>query len=301
MGPRGYHGPRARAPALWTVRPPAARPPCYTTAVSRLLDDCLAANRRWAAQAVADDPDYFKRLEAVQRPDLLWIGCADSRLPPNEIIGRVPGEVFVHRNVANVVEHTDVNCLSVLQYAIDVLQVKHVIVCGHYGCGGVRAALSPPAAGPHRQLAAPHPRRPPVAPRGAVGDRRPGRPRRPAGRAQRRGPGRQRLPHHDRPGRLAARPVGHRPRLDLQAVRRPVAGSRRGRVDPRADPPRVPPVHLSGSPTRRPASSTCASPTARDRRRLVQRRLPLRLSALISAAARLRLASSFGSLAAITR
>ncbi len=113
----------------------------YTTPVS-LLDDCFAANRRWAESAVADDPAFFARLEALQNPDLLWIGCSDSRLPPNEIIGRVPGELFVHRNVANLVEHTDVNCLSVLQYAIDVLKVKHVIVCGHYGCGGVRAAMS---------------------------------------------------------------------------------------------------------------------------------------------------------------
>ena len=112
-----------------------------------LLEECFDANRRWAASTVADDPDFFKRLEAVQRPDLLWIGCSDSRLPPNEIIGRVPGELFVHRNVANVVEHTDVNCLSVLQYAIDVLGVKHVIVCGHYGCGGVRAAMSSQALG----------------------------------------------------------------------------------------------------------------------------------------------------------
>jgi carbonic anhydrase len=111
--------------------------------VSDLLDDCFAANRRWAETAVANDPQFFARLEALQNPDLLWIGCADSRLPPNEIIGRKPGELFVHRNVANLVEHTDVNCLSVLQYAIDVLEVKHVIVCGHYGCGGVRAALSP--------------------------------------------------------------------------------------------------------------------------------------------------------------
>jgi carbonic anhydrase len=108
----------------------------------RLLEDCFAANRLWAAKQTAEDPQYFKRLEALQSPELLWIGCSDSRLPPNEIIGRVPGELFVHRNVANLVEHTDVNCLSVLQFAIDVLRVKHVIVCGHYGCGGVRAAMS---------------------------------------------------------------------------------------------------------------------------------------------------------------
>jgi carbonic anhydrase len=107
-----------------------------------LLKDCFDANRKWAADMCASEPGFFKRLEALQNPDLLWIGCSDSRLPPNEIIGRMPGEVFVHRNVGNLVEHTDVNCLSVLQYAIDVLQVKHVIVCGHYGCGGVRAAMS---------------------------------------------------------------------------------------------------------------------------------------------------------------
>jgi carbonic anhydrase len=107
-----------------------------------LLDECFAANRRWAEKASAEDPGFFKRLESLQNPELLWIGCSDSRLPPNEIIGRAPGELFVHRNVGNLVEHTDVNCLSVLQYAIDVLQVKHVIVCGHYGCGGVRAAMS---------------------------------------------------------------------------------------------------------------------------------------------------------------
>jgi carbonic anhydrase len=108
----------------------------------RLLDQCFVANRAWAKAAVEEDPDFFKRLEELQSPELLWIGCSDSRLPPNEIIGRSPGELFVHRNVANLVEHTDVNCLSVLQYAIDVLRVKHVIVCGHYGCGGVRAAMA---------------------------------------------------------------------------------------------------------------------------------------------------------------
>lgn len=106
-----------------------------------LLDECFAANRRWAAKQVQADPEYFTRLEALQAPDLLWIGCSDSRIPANQIIGRKPGEVFVHRNVANVVEHTDVNCLSVLQYAVDVLKVKHVVVVGHYGCGGVRAAM----------------------------------------------------------------------------------------------------------------------------------------------------------------
>jgi carbonic anhydrase len=110
--------------------------------VSRLLDECFDANRKWAENTRAEDPNFFKRLESLQNPDLLWIGCSDSRLPPNEIIGKAPGEVFVHRNVANLVEHTDVNCLSVLQYAIDVLQVKHVVVVGHYGCGGVRAAMS---------------------------------------------------------------------------------------------------------------------------------------------------------------
>jgi carbonic anhydrase len=107
-----------------------------------LLDECFAANRKWAAEMVERDPGYFKRLESIQRPELLWIGCSDSRVPANQLLNLPPGDVFVHRNIANVVEHTDVNCLSVLQYAIDVLQVKHVIVTGHYGCGGVRAAMS---------------------------------------------------------------------------------------------------------------------------------------------------------------
>lgn len=107
-----------------------------------LLEECFAANRKWAADTVREDPGFFKRLEAQQAPDLLWIGCSDSRIAANQIIGRAPGEVFVHRNVANVVEHTDVNCLSVIQYAVEVLKVKHVVVVGHYGCGGVRAALS---------------------------------------------------------------------------------------------------------------------------------------------------------------
>ena len=106
-----------------------------------LLDECFAANRKWAGDAVAGDPNFFKRLESLQNPDLLWIGCSDSRLPPNEIIGRKPGELFVHRNVANLVLQTDLNCLSVIQYAVEALRVQHIIVCGHYGCGGVLAAL----------------------------------------------------------------------------------------------------------------------------------------------------------------
>ncbi|HDR46385.1 MAG TPA: carbonate dehydratase [Geoalkalibacter subterraneus] len=98
-------------------------------------------NRRWAASKVEEDPEFFKRLQNQQAPRYLWIGCADSRVPANEICGLDPGEMFVHRNVANVVVHSDVNCLSVIQYAVEVLKVEHIIVCGHYGCGGVNAAL----------------------------------------------------------------------------------------------------------------------------------------------------------------
>ena len=104
------------------------------------LPDLFDNNRRWARRIVDHDPDFFRSLAEQQLPKYLWIGCADSRVPANEIVGLRPGELFVHRNVANVVVHTDLNCLSVLQYAIDVLKVEHVVVCGHYGCGGVRAA-----------------------------------------------------------------------------------------------------------------------------------------------------------------
>lgn len=105
------------------------------------LDRLLHNNQAWAADRVKRDPSFFSRLATQQAPEFLWIGCSDSRVPANEIVGLDPGELFVHRNVANVVVHTDLNCLSVLQFAVDVLKVKHVIVCGHYGCGGIRAAM----------------------------------------------------------------------------------------------------------------------------------------------------------------
>ena len=104
------------------------------------LEKLFERNRRWAAAMVAADPGYFAKLVLHQSPEYLWIGCSDSRVPANEILDLPPGDVFVHRNIANVVVHTDLNCLSVLQYAVDVLGVRHVIVCGHYGCGGVAAA-----------------------------------------------------------------------------------------------------------------------------------------------------------------
>ncbi len=105
--------------------------------IDRLLDN----NRAWSADIRRRDPEFFPKLARQQKPSYLWIGCADSRVPANEIVGLLPGEMFVHRNIANVVAHSDLNCLSVLQYAIDVLQIRHVIVCGHYGCSGVRAVV----------------------------------------------------------------------------------------------------------------------------------------------------------------
>ncbi|MCG3209530.1 MAG: Carbonic anhydrase 2 [Anaerolineae bacterium] len=107
----------------------------------RVLPQLFANNREWADSFRAQDPDFFKKLAQQQAPDYLWIGCADSRVPANQIVGLLPGELFVHRNVANLVIHTDLNCLSVMQFAVDALKVKHIIVCGHYRCGGVRAAL----------------------------------------------------------------------------------------------------------------------------------------------------------------
>jgi carbonic anhydrase len=106
------------------------------------IERLILENKAWAAEKIADDPEYFERLAHLQTPDFLWIGCSDSRVPANEITGTQPGEIFVHRNIANMVVHTDVNLLSVLEYAVVHLKVKHVIVCGHYGCGGIKAAMT---------------------------------------------------------------------------------------------------------------------------------------------------------------
>ena len=107
----------------------------------RLLSHLFGNNRAWAAEITRKDPDFFLHLSEQQAPKYLWIGCADSRVPANEIVGLLPGEMFVHRNVANVVVHSDLNCLSVMQFAVDVLEIEHIIVCGHYGCSGVSVAL----------------------------------------------------------------------------------------------------------------------------------------------------------------
>ncbi|QWE24643.1 carbonate dehydratase [Polynucleobacter sp. AP-Elch-400A-B2] len=109
---------------------------------SNALDQLFANNREWAESMVAKDANFFKRLVSQQAPEYLWIGCSDSRVPANDIVNLLPGELFVHRNVANVVVHTDLNCLSVIQFAIDLLKVKHILVVGHYGCSGVHAALT---------------------------------------------------------------------------------------------------------------------------------------------------------------
>ena len=107
----------------------------------KTLKHIFDSNRKWAEETEKNDPGFFEMLSASQTPEYLWIGCSDSRVPANEIIGRKPGEVFVHRNIANMVLHADINCLAVIQYAVDILKVKHIVVCGHYGCGGIRAAL----------------------------------------------------------------------------------------------------------------------------------------------------------------
>ncbi|MCG8344808.1 MAG: carbonate dehydratase [Chlorobiales bacterium] len=105
------------------------------------LEHLFEQNRKWAETVKESDPDFFLKLSQQQNPEYLWIGCSDSRVPSNQIVGMLPGEIFVHRNIANVVVPSDLNCLSVIQYAVEVLKIKHIIVCGHYGCGGVKAAM----------------------------------------------------------------------------------------------------------------------------------------------------------------
>lgn len=107
----------------------------------KVLTELFEGNKNWAEKVKNDNPAFFSQLSEQQDPDILWIGCADSRVPANEIVNVRPGTIFVHRNLANVVVHTDLNCLSVVQYAVEILKVKHIIVCGHYGCGGIRAAM----------------------------------------------------------------------------------------------------------------------------------------------------------------
>lgn len=107
----------------------------------KILKHLFDNNKSWADKIKKTDPDFFTKLSQQQKPEYLWIGCADSRVPANEIVNMLPGEIFVHRNIANVVVHTDLNCLSVIQYAVEVLKIKHIIVCGHYGCGGIQAAM----------------------------------------------------------------------------------------------------------------------------------------------------------------
>jgi carbonic anhydrase len=110
--------------------------------MSDFYQSLLENNKKWVAEKLAIDPDYFENLHRVQKPPLLWIGCSDSRVPANQIIGAQPGDVFVHRNIANMVIHTDMNMLSVLDYAVNILHIKHIVVCGHYGCGGIKAAMN---------------------------------------------------------------------------------------------------------------------------------------------------------------
>lgn len=107
----------------------------------KTLQNLFDNNKKWAEKIKESDPEFFAKLSRQQNPEYLWIGCSDSRVPSNQIVDMMPGEIFVHRNIANVVIHTDLNCLSVIQFAVEVLKVKHIIVCGHYGCGGIKAAL----------------------------------------------------------------------------------------------------------------------------------------------------------------
>ena len=195
-------------------------------------DELLAANIRWSQERIAADPDYFPRLSALQAPEFLWIGCSDSRVPANVITGLEPGEVFVHRNVANIIYPADLNCMSVLQFAVETLQVKHIIVCGHYGCGGVRAVLDTRSMGLSsigwRQSvifsAAPAGALFPADRRGACG---------PCLRAQCADPGAVCLRFADCQERLGAQAGTNGPRVDLSIERWPPARSQMHLLDRR--------------------------------------------------------------------
>ena len=198
---------------------------------SENLSHLFDFNRAWARKMQEVDPDYFNKLAKLQTPELLWIGCSDSRVPANEIVGLLPGEVFVHRNVANVVVHTDLNCLSVIQFAVEALKVKHIMVVGHYGCGGVGAALKKERVGlvdiwlRHVQdVHAKHAGnvRPPAA----------GKAPRPPVRTERPRTGNQCLPDLRRPGCLATWAATYRPWLDLRPQGRPDARPRHHRASP---------------------------------------------------------------------
>ena len=168
------------------------------------IEELLRNNQAFVAQQLRGDAGYFDRLAEGQHPEFLWIGCSDSRVPPDRITGTSPGDLFVHRNIANLVVQTDMNLLSVLQYAVEVLQVRHVIVCGHYGCGGVKAAMGEPRARADRQLAAHAEGHAALLLAAAAGPGRGGA-LRPAGGAERDRAGQQPGQDAHRAGRLGAR------------------------------------------------------------------------------------------------
>ena len=193
-----------------------------------MLDHLKANNRAWAERKVAADPGFFKRLERQQAPEYLWIGCSDSRVPANEIVGLDPGELFVHRNVANLAPPQDANYLSVLQFAVDVIKVKHIMVVGHYGCGGVARGGRRQAARPGRPLAAPDPRGLPASTAhelDAIADERARLDRLCELNVMRQV--QQRRLRRLRAGRLGARPAALRARLGLFAGQRPGERSER--------------------------------------------------------------------------
>ena len=195
----------------------------------RTLDELFKNNREWAERIRRQDPEFFAKLSRQQSPTYLWIGCADSRVPANQIVGLLPGDIFVHRNIANLVVHTDLNCLSVMQFAVDILKVKHIIVVGHYGCSGVQAAMRGTRVGLAdnwlRHVQDVHEKHEHTLHGCAQRDRRGG----PSLRAQRHRAGAERLPDQHRARRLGARPGAQRARLDLRHRRRPGARSRHHR------------------------------------------------------------------------